>query len=811
MYKKYKKIFKEDAKEVAFLLGGIGTGNISIDSRGNFRDLEIFNAPSEGLNPPYTFFAIWAKEKDKNPIVRKIEAQKDFYYSSFQGFYPHEVSGIPHFKSSKMLGEYPFVWIDFKDEELPIDVTLEAFTPFIPLNADDSGIPCAIIRYKVRNKSESKIEVSMAGSMANFLGKENCYYQGFFTGSSNILINKFIAKKLLRGMYFSIEDIDTNDLHYGNMSLITTNDNVSAKPNWSEGGWFDGLQDFWDDFKKDGKLDIIDYESFSRSEIQLQSPKVGSIAINNVLNPKEELTFEFIFTWYFPNRLKGWESDKKNCCSDNIVKNYYTNLFSDSLDVATYVVKNLDRLEKYSRKFHGALFSSTLPDYVIDAISSNITVLRSNTCFRIEDGTFLGWEGCGNGIGCCPGSCTHVWNYAQTVAFLFPELEQSMRKVEFNLETNNIGKMNFRTIKAFGKKNWTDSSFRENENLPPATDGQLGSIIRLYRDWKISGDNRLIRNLWDKAKKALDFVIKVWDTDMDCVLDGKKHNTYDIEFYGPEPLSNGLFYTALKAVIEIAEYLEDKKAKEKYKEILRIGPKRMDEMLWNGRYYIQKIEDIDKYKYQFGIGCLSDQLFGQLLAHICGLGYILPKNHVKKAIKSIYDNNFITNFENHHNVQRVYALNDEKGLILCSWPKGGRPKFPFVYSDEVWSGVEYQVAAHLIYEGFTEEGLNIVKATRERYDGYKRNPYNEIECGNHYVRSMASWSLLLALSGFKYDMVKKEISFDPKVNKDNFKVFFCIGKTWGTYIQKKDSRTGRMKKRVKFLYGDGDLEIKNNK
>jgi uncharacterized protein (DUF608 family) len=226
----------------------------------------------------------------------------------------------------------------------------------------------------------------------------------------------------------------------------------------------------------------------------------------------------------------------------------------------------------------------------------------------------------------------------------------------------------------------------------------------------------------------------------------------------------------------------------------------MDKMLWNGKYYIQKINNIDEHKYQFGKGCLSDQLFGQTLAHLYGLGYILPKEHIKKAIKSIYDNNFKDNLSNHHNLQRTYALNEESGLLLCSWPEGSRPKLPFVYSDEVWSGIEYQVATNLIYEGYIKEALSIVKAVRGRYDGYRRNPFNEIECGHHYARSMASWGLLLALSGFKYDMVKNEISFEPKINSNNFSCFFSTGKGWGIYKQRKDKR-GVLVCNIEVLYG----------
>jgi non-lysosomal glucosylceramidase len=367
-----------------------------------------------------------------------------------------------------------------------------------------------------------------------------------------------------------------------------------------------------------------------------------------------------------------------------------------------------------------------------------------------------------------------------------------MRITEFNVETEDNGKMEFRTMRVFDKPSY---------NHPPAADGQLGCLIRLYRDWKLSGDNDFLGSVWPNAKKALDFAFTYWDSDGDYVLDSQQHNTYDIEFYGPNSLVNSMFFGALKAGKEMAAAMGDFDSADKYAKALETGSAKMDDMLWDEEYYIQVINDVDKYKYQYGKGCLSDQLLGQLNSHIAGLGYILPEEHVNKALLSIFKYNFLNDFTNHHNVQRAFVLNNEKGLLLCSWPKGGRPKLPFVYSDEVWTGIEYQVASHLIYEGFIDEGLTIVKAVRDRQDGIRRNPWNEIEAGNHYVRSMASWSLLIALSGYKYDLVKKVIEFHPVINRENFHCFFSCEKAWGVFNQKFNKEKNIYEYSIDVLYG----------
>ena len=452
----------------------------------------------------------------------------------------------------------------------------------------------------------------------------------------------------------------------------------------------------------------------------------------------------------------------------------------------------MPRLEKETLLFHQALFESTYPDYVLDALSANITALRSPTCFRIEDGTFLAWEGCNNLRGSCPGTCTHVWNYAQTVAFLFPDLEISARYNEFVLETEADGKMNFRATKALGEPSF---------NLPAAADGQCGTIVRLYREWRFSGNNRLIDDLGENALKSLEYCIHTWDPNRNGITEGEQHNTYDIEFFGVNPLTSIMYLAALRAGEEFANYLGFTERASSYKAIYENGKQKLDLLLWNGEYYTQSItdEDLAQNKYQYGTGCLSDQLIGQYMAFVTGMGYIMPQEHVKQALAAIYRYNYKKSLQDFPNPYRVYAVNNDAGLLLCTWPQGNRPRFPFYFCDEVWTGIEYQVAASLIWCGEKDKGLEIVRSLRKRYDGTTRNPFDEIECGHHYARSMASWSLLLALSGCKIDLRKNEITFSPGINNEHFKTFYSTGKEWGVYEQDIDAE-GNLHQRMKVLY-----------
>lgn len=820
-----QKQYSADCSELAFLLGGIGTGNYSVGARGEMRDWEIFGSPGKGNFMPNTFFAVRYEDEEGKIEARVLESRLRPPFGKSHGFVDFEVAGLPRFDNSIADSRYPFYNVHLIDDAVPLNVTLECFTPFIPLNTNDSSIPTGIMRYRIKNNSSGRMKISVVGSLANtttLKSYSRTTWKRYFTAGK--VVNEYKDDGTIRGLFFHPEDLSQDSLYYGTMALTTRAKDISYKRSWLCGGWWDGLQDMWDDFCTDGRMEPESvYTQLDVKPEHFQGDQVGSLAIHAELEPNEEGIFEFQISWCFPNRVNSWsrelydnvvrpENEKKenndcNCssgcntdCSDlkdeeyPTVKQYYATLYKDAWAAAAYTAGNMLRLERDSRTFAETFFSSTIPSYVLEAVSHTITVIRSTTCIRLYDGTFLAWEGCFNDEGCCEGSCTHVWNYAHSIAFLFPELERSMRTVEYCVETNTDGKMNFRSYRLWGM---------DGHDHVPAADGQMGCLVRLYREWKFSGDDEFLRKMWTNAKKTIEFAINHWDKDGDGVLDSGLFNTYDISFEGPSSMINSVFYAALKACSEMADYLGDFEASKKYLSIFKTGCEKMDGLLWGGEYYIQKIDDVNKYRYQYGEGCLSDQIFGQTLAHVTGLGYILPQEHVKQAIKAVFDYNFLPNGLHHHNTQRTYMLNDEPGLLLCSWPKGKRPRLPFPYSDEVWTGIEYQVATNLIYEGWISEGLTLVKALRDRHDGIRRNPFNEVECGHHYARSLASFGVLIGLCGFKYDLTQKIISFEPKINTDNFKCFFITGKMWGVYSRIK-LEDGTFDEKIEVLYGEED-------
>lgn len=766
-----------NARAAAFPLGGVGTGNVSIGSRGEFRDWELCNRPNKGATLPFSFFAVRAEPDGAQPITRVLESRIPAPHEGDQGYDAGRVAGLPRLAGSRMTGEYPVLEITFEDDELPVDVALTAFTPFVPLDAAESGIPCAVLRYRVHNQQNDQVRVTIAGSLANPVGV-NGYNVFHFPEYDGMPANAAHEDDAIRGIRFST-DLPETSLSFGSAALATRDVDVSMKPQWLAGFWQDGVHVFWEDLCDDGRLEPEEFFSIDEPPYPdwFTRLRVGSLAIEHTLAAGETRDFEFLLGWHFPNRPRAWRGNINldNAHGGEVARNHYAARFSDAWSATRYVADNIEALECSTRAFHDALFNGTLPTEVVDAVSSTLVVARSTTCFRLEDGTFAAWEGSFDHAGSCEGTCTHVWNYAQTLAQLFPELERSARRTEFLRETREDGRMNFRANSVFGNEPW---------DFHAAVDGQLGTIVRLYREWQYCGDEAFVTELWPHARRALDYAFTQWDSNGDFVLDSQQHNTYDVEFYGENSLANSMFFAALAAGASIAEHLGDAETARRYRSAAETGSARMDELLFNGEYYEQKLDDVDARRYQYGRGCLSDQLFGQTLAHISGLGHVLPEQHVKSAILAVFTHNFRHSLTRHSSVQRTYALNDESGLVLCSWPNGGRPRIPFVYSDEVWSGIEYQVATHLIYEGFVQHGLEIVRATRDRYDGVKRNPWNEVECGNHYARSMASWGALLALTGVRWSAPNGTLHLEPLTAvfdpAGEAEFFVSTGTAWGS-------------------------------
>jgi non-lysosomal glucosylceramidase len=783
-----KRYDQDHLRHIALPLGGIGTGTISLGGRGDLRDWELTNRPAKGYTPAPSsggrapFFALWVKDASGKTITRALEGVID--PGDYEGSHGCTVpnAGLPRFRDCEFSSAYPFGQVWLSDADMPVSARLDAFNPLVPADSDASGIPTAVLRYVITNQGDVPLHIAVVGSLPNFIGANP-----ELPSRTRDNLNEYRQADGLKGVYLSSTGANPKAEEWGSLCLATTTQGkVTYRTAWLAdfSPWSMALLDFWDDFSANGELE--------ERPLEFQSAPTASLAVKLDLPAHGTASVTFLLTWHFPNHY-SWTpqacdcKDGCDCQAGNRTGNYYTTRYTDAWDAAVQTAVSLDELEAKTLDFVRSFCSSDLPDEVKEAALFNLSTLRSQTCFRTPDGNFYGWEGCFDRDGCCMGSCTHVWNYEQATAFLFGKLALRMRTVEFGQSTDENGRMSFRV--SLPLTQGRDFAYA-------AADGQLGCIMKLYRDWQLSGSDSLLRSLWENAKKALAFcwIEGGWDADQDGVMEGVQHNTMDVEYFGPNPQMQGWYLGALRSAEEMALHLGDAEFAQHCANLFEYGTRWMDENLFNGDYYEHQVRPLPENcsiadglvvgmgardpqhpDFQLASGCLVDQLVGQYMAHICGLGYLHNPQNIAQTLRSILKYNQLSDFYNHFNNMRSFVLGGERALLMASYPKG-RPSFPFPYFGEVMTGFEYTAAVGMIYEGMVEEGLGCIRDIRARYDGLKRSPFDEAECGHHYARAMASWAAVLALSGFQYSGVQKRMGFAGREGNH----FWSNGYAWGT-------------------------------
>jgi len=811
--------------DIAFPLGGIGTGTIALGGRAELRDFEVLSRPSKGFTPPCSFFALRAQVAGQSPVTRVLEGVLRPPYSGTFGV-GSATAGLPRMRHTSLEAAYPFARYSLSDPDVPVTAHLEAFNPLIPLDVDRSSLPLAVLRWILVNPGSQPVQAAIAGSLLNFMGAEiSCCsgspsmspgsLRGLLGGNINE-VRRAVASNgaPLGGLLMRSERVQPRTPQEGTMALVALDENASCRRTWGPTPWNRHVLTFWDDFSEDGSLDDPSQVSPSPEG----EGQVGSVAVTARVEPGAQVAFTFLLCWHFPHRTAagcGWDTLDE---SGGWIGNYYAKHYTDAWDVAEKTVPHLPQLESDSLRFTRAFVSSGLPQSVKEAALNNVSTLRSQTCFRSADGNFLGFEGCCDERGCCFGSCTHVWNYEQATAFLFPELARNMREMELERGTLDSGQNCFRLRLPLGQEPWPHA----------AADGQMGVVMKCYRDWQLSGDGALLSRHWPTIKSLISYcwLPGSWDADQDGVMEGVQHNTYDIEFFGPNPLTGIWYLGALRAGEEMANAVGEREFAQRCKALFTQGSEWIDAHLFNGEYYVQRIQtpsslnetrselcagmgetDLADPDFQLGNGCLVDQLVGQYMAHVVGLGYLLQPEKVETALRSLFRYNFRQNLYDHWNNMRTFALADESALLVCSWPQGDRPKVPFPYFSEVMTGFEYQAAAHMIYEGLVDEGLTVINAIRARFDGYRRNPWNEQECGHHYARAMASWAALLALSGFHYSAVSGQLQLAPRWTPESFRSVWVAPPGWGVVMQDLEAEA----QTVRWEVFSGELPIQSMK
>ncbi|MGA8117867.1 MAG: GH116 family glycosyl hydrolase, partial [Actinocatenispora sp.] len=468
--------------------------------------------------------------------------------------------------------------------------------------------------------------------------------------------------------------------------------------------------------------------------------------------------------------------------------NEYATRFVDAVDVAETVQRDWYELRAATREWTDTLAASSLPAEVTERMAGLASTVRSPSMFRTAEGRVLGFEGvqgastamwAGVHGGSCPLNCTHVWNYEQTLARLYPTLELDMRDIEFDVLQAPEGYVPHRLRAPLYLKQLWDTHIGGPDT--PALDGMLGVVLKSYREVRAGAGLPWLLRRWPNLRRLMAHVRSTWDPDGTGVLRGIQPSTHDIDLCGVNSFMGTYWLAALRAAEEMALLADDGDSAERYRELFEAGSARYDELLFNGEYFAQVLDPDESPDFQWGAGCLSDQLIGQWWAHQLDLGHLLPREHVRDALRAVVRYNFRSGFHGFEHEYRIFADGDDEGLIVCTWPRGGRPDVPTRYADEVWTGVEYQVAAHCLQEGLVDEAMTLLRAMWARYDGSRRNPYNQIECGDHYVRNLAGWSVLEALTGLGWNAVTGELTLGPVDGQAaGWRVPFVAGPAWGT-------------------------------
>ncbi len=854
----------DDLKTIGMPVGGICAGQVYLTGDGRLVYWGIFNQLLDtgyghlnykvGREP--TEMVVRTKDIVPAPAIDqgfsvKVASEKGTQVRSLDS------NGFPQVR---FCGEYPLGFVDYVDDDFPVQIQLEAFSPFIPLNAEDSALPATVLNYKLKNTSSVSVQTTVAGWLQNgalHYSQERCAashrrvntlkqgvgvtsillgtrkvepsaepvrqpivfadFEGGDYGDWKVegeafgqvpangtlenqqqvsgyrdkgLVNSFLgASDQLQGKLtspeFAIERPYIGFLIGGGTSdktairliiagkVVKTTSGTGTEQllphHWSVRQWV-GQQ---------AHLEIIDEETRSWGHVNVdhiefrdtpmtdeitdvkELPDFGTLALSIVgddsplvstslpesagavqifdgdalasddteiaplsgrhrsalgkqvkLEPGAEVTLTFVVSWHMPNLYHN----------DDLVRNRYAKRFQNAADVAQYLAANQKRLTEQTRLWHDTYYDSTLPYWLLDRLHSTVGNLATETCQWWGNGRFWAFEGCG----CCHGTCGHVWNYEHAMARLFPTLERSVREMQdfaagvgFIPETGEI---------RFRGENW---GFW-------AGDSQGGYVLKAYREHQLSLDDAFLKRNWPNIRQAVQFLIDQ-DGNADGLLEGQQHQTYDHNFFGPNTMVGSLYLGALRAAEEMSRDMNDEVFADKCAKIFASGKEKSVEQLFNGEYFIQIVDLKEHPDWQYADGCLADQMFGQGWAHQVNLGYLYPQDTVRKSLESIWRYCWAPDvgLQNEtHKPSRWFAYPGEAGLFTCTWPKSKHlgPKSTR-YHNEIWTGIEYQVANHMAYEGMLTETLAICRAIHDRYHPSKHNPFNEIECGDHYARA----------------------------------------------------------------------------
>lgn len=760
-------------------IGGIGTGGMELRKDGQFYNWSIFNNYPLGVGPlldlpvppfsneqeSFLYFLVRYQVEGEQPKIKLLHLTNGYQEGGLIGENPiYYFPWMSAVDKIEYAGRFPFVNMQFTDEEMPFDISLEAFSPFIPHDADNSAIPGAYFNFKIKSKTDKEVQVMLVGSLRNLVAYD-------------VVDKYFISDTVVTPDYKYFEHtvgrVAEDHITNGQMILgAKGGDEVSYYLGWAH------RHPYFERMLINKTLGNMD-DTPGRNAMNSNGDTIGwigdnnnqvmksSVAVSQTLHSKGESEARFFMSWYFPNAYgaikertergkseplrteKGYEIGLK---MTEKVGHYYENFYADAREVAQYLMENEDDLSDRSHQFTNDFYATTTDQYILDQVNSHFNTYITSSQFD-RKGRFAIREGITSNNSWGPNVTADVSLYGSvSIVSLFPELQKSSMRAHKALQTP-LGEINHGLGYDLGKNQNGTFGVYDRVDLVP------NYIQLVLRDYLFTNDKDYIQEMWPSVKLGIEYVLKERDHDGDQMpdMDGIMCSYDNFPMYGLASYIQSQWVVAMTLAARVAEDMGEKQHAKTYAKIAKSGAELMEKQLWNGEYFNLS----NDYNGDKGIdnGCLTDQLMGQWVADMTGMGPLFDQKKIHASLKTILDYSFI---------EGDYLRN-------CTWPS--HPDFFPMHNTNLWvdqantpwTGVELAFASFLIYEGMVAEGKAVIKAVDERYR--KSGLYwDHQEFGGHYYRPMSSWAIMNAISGFT--LSKNAYGFAPAEDKADFNYFF---------------------------------------
>ncbi|WP_240312771.1 GH116 family glycosyl-hydrolase [Flavihumibacter solisilvae] len=753
-----------ELKFIGMPAGGLHAGTVYLGGDGRLWLWGIYNDSREGVDPKTVLWndgtrEVSVRNRDgANYVEPTLAANRRVLEQGFAISFDFNWKKITRelkeedWDEIKFEASYPQATIRYISKGLPVEVVVKAGAIFIPLDADNSALPATVFSINVQNRSTKRLTVSIGGWFENGANKITAKDADGMRQNVASRHNGFAS---IKGQFLAAKPDASSQRDSGTTCITCMGKdvliNTSATP-WPV------------------TTEFFTATSESPAEANPNEKLVSSLVTNNFVEPGAGTETNFILSWHFNHPLL-----KLDKLPETQQGYYYGKRFRDAAEVGAYIAANFKKLHGNTLLWQKTYYDSTLPHWFLERCLLNIGTLATANTYRFANDRFWGWEG----VNACEGTCTHVWQYAQTMGRIFPSLERDARQ---------------RTDLGIALQQDGGIIFRAEYESRPAIDGQAGTLLRIYREHQVSADDHFLKTNWPNVKRAAIFML-AQDKNGDGMTDTPMENTLDAVWEGEIAWIVGLCIAAAKATQYMAEEVGDMAFADQCREYVEKGNRNMAEKLFNGEYFIHRPDGVlGKKKLGSYNTCHIDQVYGQSWAWQVGLGRLWDREKTLSALRSLWKYNFAPDvgpYIKTHTGGRPYALAGEAGMVMNTNPKnepfayGENMTWQLGYFHECMSGFEHQVASHLMAEGMTDEALILTRAIHDRYHAAKRNPYNEIECSDHYARAMASYGTFISACGFEYHGPNGYIRFAPKWSADNFKAPFTAAEGWGSYSQKR--------------------------